>query len=229
MADLAGAQGLRLGWKAEECVDLSVHEQLARADCRTGHPVDVLGRVEPDMRRHGRYEDVGGGAETLHPHCLALEIADAADALARNQLEAAHVHAADDPDLVAGIDRNDDGSREMKGEVDLAARDRPRLVEASVRGHVLDIGEALGAKQLTSHVLGSDAEAGAPGQADGGGFGSSVLRDAGSPPRTLAATADPIVVRKLRRFCWLISLSSSGIFWNDRRASLGVSPRYRIR
>src|SRR6476659_4849684 len=58
MADLAGAQLLRFGRKAEPRIDLSVSEKLHGRDRWAPHPVDVLGGVKPDMGGHARHEDV---------------------------------------------------------------------------------------------------------------------------------------------------------------------------
>src|SRR5262249_14892258 len=124
VADLAGAQLLRLRWEAESGIDLSVGEELHRRAGGTGDPVDILRRIEPDMRRQGGDEHVRGGAEVGHANGLASEVRDAADTFLAEQLEAADMDAADDRDLLAGIDRNDKRGRKVQCEVDLAARNR---------------------------------------------------------------------------------------------------------
>ena len=54
VADLAGAQLLRLGRKAEEGIDLALGEQLHRRCRRAGRPSRCPLRVEPDIGRHDR-------------------------------------------------------------------------------------------------------------------------------------------------------------------------------
>jgi hypothetical protein len=141
MADLAGAQFLRLGRKAEEGVDLSFGEQLPRGDFRARHPVDVLHRVEPDMGGHGGQEHVRGRRKALHAHRPALQIGDAANALVTEELEAPGMHASNDGDRLSGIDRDDQGRGEVQAEVDVPTRNRPRAGAGGYE-HVSDIREA---------------------------------------------------------------------------------------
>jgi hypothetical protein len=74
VADLAGTQFLRLGRKAEECVDPLLGEQLHRLDQWIRDPVDVLARIEPHTRRHDGDELVPEvvRAETLDTDLLPL-------------------------------------------------------------------------------------------------------------------------------------------------------------
>src|SRR5436853_563174 len=90
MSDLAGAQILRLGRKAEKRIDLALGEQLGWLRRWAGDPIDVLGRVESDLRRHDAEEGVPGrAAERRDPDALPFQIDDAADAIIAEQLEAA--------------------------------------------------------------------------------------------------------------------------------------------
>jgi hypothetical protein len=79
-ADLARTQFLRLGGEAEERVDLSLGEKLLWRDRWTCDSVDVLDRIKPNMGGHGCQEDVWGSTQALHPHLLALQIRDTANA-----------------------------------------------------------------------------------------------------------------------------------------------------
>src|SRR5216684_3450265 len=143
MADLAGAQFLGFRRKADECIDLSVGKKLLWRNGRAGNPFDVPDRVKPDMGGHGRYEHMRGSTEVMHAHRLTLEIRDCADALGRKQLKTAHMHAGDDRDLFAGVDGDESGRREVQSEIDLAARDRFRLVYSSIGQHVLNVSKTL--------------------------------------------------------------------------------------
>jgi hypothetical protein len=66
------AQLLRLGGKGKDRVDLPLREQLGEVAVRSGNPVDVLVRVEPDMSRHDRQVQVPGRAEVLDTDPPAL-------------------------------------------------------------------------------------------------------------------------------------------------------------
>src|SRR6266540_3223415 len=170
MADLAGAQFLRFRRKAEPRVDLAIGEKGHWRDGWAGDPVDILGRVEPDMRSKRRHEHVRGCAQVRHAHRPALEARDAADAFSRKQLETAYVYTGDDRDLLAGIDRDEKGRREVQSEVDLAARERFRLPDARIGLHIADIGKTLRPQQLLGDVLRRNANAATPGEPDGGCF-----------------------------------------------------------
>ena len=152
------------------------------------------------MRGHGRQEDVRGRAQVRHAHGLALEVGDAADAFGREQLEAADVHAGDDRDLFAGLDRDEQRRREVQREVDLAAGDQFRLPGAGVGHHVADVGEAFLLQQLLGDVLGRDADAAALCASrmvvvSGGASWANEFEAPTSP----AAPADDNVARKLRQ------------------------------
>ena len=68
VADAAGAQLLRLGRSSKEGVDLALGEELERRDGRVGagHPVDVLARIEPNVRSHCDQEGVRVGSRSLN-------------------------------------------------------------------------------------------------------------------------------------------------------------------
>src|SRR5215211_1693754 len=61
-----------------------------------------------------------------------LEIGDATDAFGRKQFETADVHTGDNRDLVADIDRDEQGRREVQSEINLAACKRFRLSDTRV-------------------------------------------------------------------------------------------------
>jgi len=109
VADLPGAQILRLGRKAEECVDPAVREQLHRLDLRAGDDLpDICGGVEPDMGGYGGQEHVWARAQALHADVFAFEVGDAADAFPREQFEAADVNAGQQDDRFTGVDCGDE-------------------------------------------------------------------------------------------------------------------------
>jgi hypothetical protein len=85
------------------------------------------------------------------------------------------VLTTDDCDWLPGIDRNDEGRREVCSEVDLAARQRERSRNPGIGRHVADIGEALRPQELVGDILGRDANTGDFRQPDGGCFGWPLL------------------------------------------------------
>src|SRR5262245_2442172 len=124
MTDLASAQFLRLGRESEECIYLALGEEFHRLRRGARDPIDILHRIEPDMRSHAAQKRVLARAQALHAYGLPLQIRDAADAFSREQLEAADMLASHYRDRLAGIDRDNQRRREISGEVDLAARER---------------------------------------------------------------------------------------------------------
>src|SRR6516164_6617261 len=108
LTNMPSAQILWFGWESQKRVDLALHEQLDWLDRGVGHPLDVLGRVEPDMRGHHGHEQVPGRSESLHAHALALEVGNAADAVLAEQFEAADMNASQHRDRFAGVERRDE-------------------------------------------------------------------------------------------------------------------------
>ena len=92
----------------------------------------------------------------MHANVLALEIGDAADLFFRKQLEAANVLATHDRDRFAGIDRDDEGWREVCGEVDLAT-----MAAFAARSYDTDVQAGEGfpaeAEELRDRITASDA------------------------------------------------------------------------
>ena len=106
-------------------------------------------------------------AERRDADRLALQVADRADAVGAEQLEAADVDAAEEHDRVAGVELDDERRDERHADVDLAGR------EGWVRGRrsiwtYCDLGEPLGREQIVGQVLRSDADAGESGRAGSG-------------------------------------------------------------
>src|SRR5438067_709710 len=118
MADFAGAQILRLWRKSQERIDLAVGKKLRRPGRGTRDPLNIPGRIEADMGGHRVKEKVRAGAEALDAYFLSLQVQDAADVFPRKQFEAADVLAAHDGDRFAGIDRDQERGRIIRGEVD---------------------------------------------------------------------------------------------------------------
>jgi hypothetical protein len=82
----------------------------------------------------------------LHTHGLALEVRNAADAFPGKQFEAPDVFAGQDRDRFGGINRDDEGWREVRREVDLAAGERKGSYASGLCFYIADIGKALGAQ-----------------------------------------------------------------------------------
>ena len=74
-------------------------------------------------------------AQRLDADAPALQVADAADRLAREQLVAAGVQAGERGERQAGIQMVDDRAGEAGAEVHLAPRDHLRRAEAAGRPH----------------------------------------------------------------------------------------------
>ena len=66
-------------------------------------------------------------AQGLHADALALQVRDAADALVREQLEASRVHAGQERDRIAGIDRDQKRCHEVQTEIDFTGRNPLRI------------------------------------------------------------------------------------------------------
>ena len=83
------------------CANSSIGFDIAR------HPMNVLERVKPDMGCHRTDEDVRIRSQgSPHTDTSSLQVEDAVDALMREQLVAAHMHAAEHLDGFSLIDSN---------------------------------------------------------------------------------------------------------------------------
>jgi hypothetical protein len=122
-------------------------------------------RVEPDVRRHAREQQMPARAERLgDADPSVLQVGDAADGIVREQLVAAAMHSRQRRDRLAGIDIGGDPGGGLEVEIDLAAGDG---VAVRYR-EVLDVGEAFRAQQGVGDVARRDADRGDTGQADRG-------------------------------------------------------------
>ena len=113
-----------------------------------------------------REEQVVTAAEILDADLLALEVADGADRLVREQLEAAGMQSGERRDRLAGSQLRDDPRRGIVFEIDLSSCHR---VERHVRG-AADLGETFRAQQCIGEQYGCGADARIPGQPDRGHF-----------------------------------------------------------
>jgi hypothetical protein len=105
MADLAGAQFLRLGREAKKGIDLARSEQLDRLQLGVDNEMDVGFRVEPNLGSHQRHQRVRLRADPLYADGFALQIADAADVVTAKQFETADHDPAEQCHRLAGVDR----------------------------------------------------------------------------------------------------------------------------
>ena len=172
---LPGAQLLGLRRKAEEGIDLALGVELDRLRVLARDPVDVLGRVQPDIGRHAGQKHVLARAESLDADALALEVGDRPDALIAEQLEAARVDARQHRQALARVHRDHQRRDEVGAEVDLAARDLGRLLGPGLGRDVADVGEALDPQQIPGRYCGSDADARDLAQADRGHLGRRLV------------------------------------------------------
>ena len=83
---MTGAQFLGLGREPEEGIDLALREQVERLDLGINYPMKVFFGVEPNLGCHQLQQC---GRACLQPDLLALQLGDAADAFAGEQLVAA--------------------------------------------------------------------------------------------------------------------------------------------
>ena len=111
VADLAGAQFLRLGRKTEKCIDLSGEEEILGHDGGIIDPMNIFGGIKAEISGHNRYQfrDQTSGSNA---HGSVFQVSEAADLFAREQLEAPDVHAREDCDRQAGIQPGDRIRRE---------------------------------------------------------------------------------------------------------------------
>src|SRR4030095_13756342 len=106
-----------------------------------------------------------------HSHCLALEVADRADAVGPEELEATDVDAGKYDKRIAGGHPDDDGTAVFHAEVSLARRQCHHASAPTRLRDVLDVGEALPTQKVVGHVLRRPADAWNPDEADAPGLG----------------------------------------------------------
>src|SRR6516165_8958619 len=85
MSDMAGAQFLRLGGKAQESIDLAVHETLDGFDRCICHPANVLGGVKAELGPDKGQQHVQGRPQGLHSDAPAFQVGDPANTLVPEQ------------------------------------------------------------------------------------------------------------------------------------------------
>src|SRR5262245_51775156 len=137
--------------------------------------MDVLDWIKPDMRSDGAQEQVGTRAQTRHADVLTLEIRDAADASACKQFETADVLTAHHRDRFASIDRDDEGRRVVRGEIDLPSSERESGRDPGIGRYISDVGKSFRALQFVGDILRRDANAVDFCQSEGGDFGRCLL------------------------------------------------------
>jgi hypothetical protein len=81
MTDVLRTQTLWLRREAKERVDLALSKQFDRFDLRARHPLDILGGIESDERRHRADENVRTTAKPLLADGSPLQISNATNAL----------------------------------------------------------------------------------------------------------------------------------------------------
>lgn len=81
MTDVLRTQTLWFWRKSEEGVDLALGKQLDRFDLRARHPLDILGGIKSNKRRHRAEENVVGCLKRRNADGSTLQIGDAAYAL----------------------------------------------------------------------------------------------------------------------------------------------------
>ena len=212
MSDLPGANFLQDGRAGEEGIDLALDEQIHRLERRIYDPAEVLGRIETDQPGHdGQQRPVSATAVKVRAHGPALQVAEAADLLFPEDLEATQMQTAQPRDWCAGIHRHDEVWCKIPAEIHIAVRDHAgndtRIFSIGpaymcfCRVYIADIGKALGSQQRTSGAMQ------VPGSfskrivvISGGGSAASALSQTPNPPRP-AEPANAALVRNWRRDC----------------------------
>src|SRR5262249_32324172 len=129
-----------------------------RVDGRASDPVDVLHRVEPDLRRHQGQEILGA---QLEADPLALKLSNPENVFLSKELKAAGMQTGEHGQWYPGIERLELLDRETRDEIDLTAPDR--IVGKSLdHFDISDVGKSLGAQQFFGDVYRSTADRGAP-------------------------------------------------------------------
>ena len=118
--------------------------------------MDVLAGIQPDLCGHDTYQHVRGRSERLHANAFVLQVGNSADRIPRKQLLTTDMHAGQNRQRFAGIDRRDKSGRTVQAEVDLAGGDFPQSNRGSI--DIADIGETLCAQQSLGDVLRGDAD-----------------------------------------------------------------------
>src|SRR5215469_1204282 len=93
VANMAGAQILRLGRETQKRIDLALHKELERSAGRVGDPVNVLGWVEPDRGCQESRKSYPGRSCALRAQALSFQVRDAADAFIPKEFVTAHHYA----------------------------------------------------------------------------------------------------------------------------------------
>jgi hypothetical protein len=99
------------------------------------------------MCQHTGEKDMPARPERRDPNSLALQVAERADALGAEQLEASNVNAGEQRQLVAGVDPGDEGRHRCDAKVGLASSDGVDAIDAGLF-YGMDICEALALEQL---------------------------------------------------------------------------------
>src|SRR5438874_12858105 len=94
MADPARAQLLHFRREGKKRIELAVDEPLHRARFRLDDPAHIAYRIEADRRPKRHEKGRSARANRIAADALTLQIADVADRVPREQLEAAGVDAA---------------------------------------------------------------------------------------------------------------------------------------
>jgi hypothetical protein len=81
---MPGAKLLRLGGKAQERVDLAVHEELHWPDGAAGYPINIFAGVDTDIGGDDGQKEMRGRAKGLDPDTLALQLENAVNPFVPN-------------------------------------------------------------------------------------------------------------------------------------------------
>jgi hypothetical protein len=81
------------GGNPKKSVHLPFGEQLHEPGRGAGDPVDVLVRIEPDLRRHRHEQEVSARAPPIDAELSPLEVTEGPDRLVREQLVTTRMHA----------------------------------------------------------------------------------------------------------------------------------------
>jgi len=111
---------------------------------------------------------MAGRDQVLDGHPPALQIADGADRLAREQLVATHMQAAERRQRQAGIQLMHDRTGEVDAEIQVALLDHLHLGDTQAGCQKLNVREALGTYERLDHIHRSETDGRRLPQADRG-------------------------------------------------------------
>jgi hypothetical protein len=128
--------------------------------------VEIFAGVEAHIRQHGGEKDVPAGIQRGHGDGLALQIADGADLVRPEQLEAADVESREDDEGVPCFQAEEERRGEVPIEVGFAGGEGRLDIGGPRFWEVVYLGEPFAAQQFFGYIGGSLTDARNPDEPD---------------------------------------------------------------